>query len=96
MNNEAIIREGRRQPLGYQQLTGISSSTPLTVPSGAMACLIQAEAQDIRWRDDGVAPTASIGMKLTAGGDFYYTGDLSAVRVIQTTAGSIVNVSYYR
>ncbi len=84
--------------LGYQQLTGISTSTALTVPTRADKALIscdQAAGVNVRWRDDGTAPTASIGMELVAGASMMYVGDLGALRVIQVSSGAILNVSYY-
>jgi len=82
--------------LGYQQLTSITVSTALTVPAGATCALITAEAQNARWRDDGTAPTASVGQLMkTTDSPLFYTGNLSAFRLINATGGTIVNVSYY-
>ena len=81
--------------LGYQQITSLSSSTALTVPAGATLALIVPETQNVRWRDDGVAPTASIGMLVPANSSMSYDGDLKAIRFIAATSGAILNVSYY-
>jgi hypothetical protein len=84
-------------PLGYQQLTSMSSAKQLTVPGGANAALLVAEAQAVRWRDDGTAPIATVGMLLPVGIDgFFYTGNLGAIQFIAATAGAILNVSYYK
>lgn len=84
-------------PLGYQQLTSIAASTALTVPAGATCALLQAEGQIVRLRDDGTAPTASVGVELAVGAvPFPYCGALSAILVIQATSGGILNVLYYR
>ena len=61
--------------LGYQQITSLSAATGLTVPqtdlNGLNArpsiALITPETQAVRWRDDDVNPTASVGMPLAAG-----------------------------
>ncbi|WP_036012781.1 hypothetical protein [Robbsia andropogonis] len=87
---------GNLIPLGYQQITGPTTSTALTVPTGARIALLQAESQSVRWRDDGTAPTAAIGMQLLVGPVLEYDGNLSAFRVIQTAATAILNVSYYK
>ena len=58
--------------LGYEQITSLSSTKGLTLPAvdaNGMKCtpaiaIIIAEAQGVRWRDDGTAPTASVGMPL--------------------------------
>jgi hypothetical protein len=81
--------------LGYQQITSLSASTALTVPVGATMALIVAETQAVRWRDDGTAPTASVGMPLVTGTSLSYDGDLKAVRFIQQTASATLNVAYY-
>ena len=81
--------------LGYQQITSLSSSTALTVPAGATLALIVPETQNVRWRDDGIAPTASVGMLVPANSSMSYDGDLKAIRFIAATSGAILNVSYY-
>jgi hypothetical protein len=83
-------------PLGYQQISTPAVATPLTVPAGANYVYIQVDTQAIRWRDDGTAPTAAIGMQVPVGGTLFYAGTLSAFQLIQVTAGAVVNVSYYR
>ncbi len=88
-------------PFAYQQITSLSAATALTVPAPtnsvpATLALIQAETQSVRWRDDGTNPTASVGMVLAAGETLPYTGDLTKLRFIETTASAKLNVSYYR
>jgi hypothetical protein len=92
----APVQVQGRTPLGFVQMTGMSGSTALTsIPTGAKLALIQAEAQTIRWRDDGTAPTASIGMTIAATVMLVYDGNLSRIRLIEATGGAIANVSYY-
>ena len=89
--------------LGYQQITSLSASTGLTVPSvdlNGLACkpsiaIITAETQGVRWRDDDVAPTATVGMPLAAGSTLQYDGDLSKIRFIEQTASAKINITYY-
>lgn len=90
--------------MGYQQLDSLSSAAGLTVPSRdptsgmttkANFALIVAEAQDVRWRDDGTAPTSTVGMLLKTGVIFQYDGDLSKIKFIETAGSAKVNVSYY-
>lgn len=82
--------------LGYQQITSLSASTALTVPVGSTMALICVEATAVRWRDDGVAPTASVGMPVAADRCFQYSVSLSAIRFIQQAGGAVLNVNYYR
>jgi hypothetical protein len=81
--------------LGYQQVTGLIGAASLAVPPGASYALMVAEGATLRWRDDGVAPTALVGMPLSVGGELRYDGDLAAFQVIQLGLGGILNVSYY-
>ena len=82
-------------PLGYQQITGLSSVKSLTPPPNTRVALIQAISQDVRWRDDGTDPSATVGMVLPATRDMLYTGDLANIRFIEVTASAQINVSYY-
>jgi hypothetical protein len=81
--------------LGYQQITSTGTAVGLTVPSGANFAMILCEAQAVRWRDDGVDPTTTVGMPLSTGVDFSYDGDLNRIKFIAAVAGAIINISYY-
>jgi hypothetical protein len=89
--------------LGYQQITDLSGATFLTVPvknlsglaGGPSIALITPEAQAVRWRDDGVAPTATVGMPLAVGVTLQYDGDLTQIRFFEQAGGAKLNISYY-
>lgn len=81
--------------LGYQQITSLSASTALTVPTGATLAIVIPESQAVRWRDDGTAPTGSVGMPLAIATMLSYDGDLSRIRFIEQAASAKINVSYY-
>jgi hypothetical protein len=89
--------------IGYQQITSLSGAVSLTVPARdanglsvkPTLAIITPETAGVRWRDDGVAPTGTVGMPLAAGVTLQYDGDLSQVRFIQQAAGAILNISYY-
>lgn len=89
--------------LGYQQITSLSASTGLTVPEkdlNGLSCkpslaLITPELQAVRWRDDDVAPTASVGMPLAVGVTLQYDGDLSKIKFIEQSSGAKLNIAYY-
>lgn len=89
--------------LGYQQITSLSSAQSLTVPARDMLgnkqqatiALITPETQGVRWRDDGTAPTASVGMPLAAGVTLQYDGDLTKIQFIEQTSSAKLNISYY-
>jgi hypothetical protein len=87
--------DGALAPKGYQQITSLSTAQSLTVPAGAVYALLQAEAKDLRWQDDGTNPTSSVGMLLVVGTDFWYSGNLAVIRFIESTPNGKLNVSYY-
>lgn len=87
---------GLGRPLGYQQITGLSTVKTLTVPDKARLAIITCTAQNVRWRDDGVDPTATVGQLLkTTDPPLIYDGDLSALEFIEASASAVLNVSYY-
>jgi predicted hotdog family 3-hydroxylacyl-ACP dehydratase len=86
---------GTRLTKGYQQITSLSSATVLTVPTDARIALIQAEDQSVRWRDDGVDPTTTVGMLMPSTVVLEYDGQLANLRFIEVTASAKLNVSYY-
>lgn len=89
----------RSVPLGFQQITDLSASVGLTVPDTnprATFALIMPAAQAVRFRDDGVAPTAEIGVLIAVGQEFLYSGDLTKIRFIEVTSGAELNVSFYK
>lgn len=92
--------------MGFEQMTSLAAAVNLTTPRGPLAtdtsksvariAIIQAEGANVRWRDDGTNPTASVGMRLMADRDMLYQGDLSAIKFIQEAGGAKLNVSYYK
>jgi hypothetical protein len=88
---------------GYQQITSLGTAVGLTIPTRAPdgtscrpnAVLLQAEAQTVRFRADGTAPTTTVGMILQTGQQpYYYDGPLQPLQFIQTAASGILNVFY--
>lgn len=76
-----------------------SSAASLTsggIPQSATQVAITAEAQAIRYRDDGVAPAAAVGMPLAVGVALNYTGTLSKLRLIEQTGSAKANLLFYR
>jgi hypothetical protein len=80
---------------GFQQITALSASTGLTPPVNARIARIVCETQAVRWRDDGAAPTATVGMPLATATEFTYDGNLGSIRFIEQAASAKLNVSYY-
>jgi hypothetical protein len=89
------------RPLGVQTALSVgSSAVALTVPVGAQFALISVETAAVRWRDDGVAPTATTGVLLpetSATEPWTYVGTkgLQDIKFIAVTGTASLNVSYY-
>ena len=74
-----------------------ASLTTVGPPNGANGVLLQAEAQNIRWRDDLGAPTTAVGMAIIATQQpFLYTGTIPNMRFIDATAGGILDATFYK
>lgn len=84
------------RPLGHVQLASLAAATGLTIPEGTTTVVMTAEAQAVRWRDDGTDPTASVGMPLAVGVPFEYTATgLSSFKVIEQAPSAKLNVAFY-
>lgn len=84
-----------RKPLGYEQITTLSAASGLTVPSGATSAVIIAETQSVRWRDDGTNPSGTVGMLLPTNTMLEYSGNLAAIKFIETAASAKLNITYF-
>jgi hypothetical protein len=82
---------------GYSQITNLSAATGLgSIPVGSAVALVQAQDQDVRWRQDGTNPTATTGTLLPANSERLFGGNLSELKFIQVSASpaAILNVEY--
>lgn len=98
----------RYQPLGIAKVTVTASAQTLTqlmvtaagqiiaIPNGVTMVLILAETANVRWCDDGQAPTTTFGLLLTAGQEFQYSGDLAAMQMIAVSGSPVVTLAFYR
>lgn len=82
-------------PLGYQQIT-ISGATILTPPAGALYAFITIETAPIRYRDDGVAPTATVGYPVAVGQQLVYSGSFTTFDMIAQSGTPVADVLYYK
>lgn len=80
--------------LGYQQISGTVSAN-LTPPPGTTYAVIVCETNAIRWRDDGVLPTATVGMPLATSTYLSYDGNFAKFVSIPQTGTAVLNISYY-
>ena len=101
ISSAAVADSGvRRAPCGYQQIATLTTSTTLTIPpacgSNPTLAVITAEAQAVRYRDDGTDPTAAIGMPMAVGVTLQYEGSISKIEFIEQTVGAKLNILYYK
>ena len=85
-------------PMAYQQITDLSAATGLTYPAGSRVAIVQAEDQTVRYRTDGEAPEATVGMTLAPTEQVKlhsFTGDLVNAKFIEEASGGKLNVTYY-
>jgi hypothetical protein len=101
-----------RTPLGFYQYTVTNvvndltdvAGTGFTIPAGTQYVLLSAEGAHIRFRDDGTAPTASVGLLIltTLSAPFEYWGPLTPVstkpafRFIGVSGSAILNAGFYK
>jgi ABC-type sulfate transport system permease subunit len=87
--------------LGYGQLTSLGTAVAVSsvtggIPAGTETVVLQAEAQDVRYRDDNTAPAAGVGMILAAKVINEFTvAQFSQMKVIEATATAKLNISFY-
>lgn len=75
----------------------ITSSTALTVPSGASQAVVCVSGSNVNYTYDGTTtPTATVGMPLLVAQCILFTGPtmLSNLRFIQQTATATLDVAY--
>ena len=92
----AIISSG--DPVGYVQQSVSAAAGLSSIPSDANKAIIQPETGDIRYRDDGTAPTSSVGMYLFADNTLTIESlaMLNAIQLIAVSGTVTVNISYYK
>lgn len=93
------------KPLGYAQVAAGGADTVITLtsafaggvpPAGTARLVFKPAAQAIRFRDDGVDPTAAVGYPVAVGAEYTYNGrNIAGVRVIASTAGAAIDILAY-
>jgi hypothetical protein len=89
-------------PRGFQPLTVSTTAVGLTVPAAvaeANFAFVRCETTNVRWRDDGTAPTAAVGggTLMEVGEALEYDGNLRAIKFIRDgAADATLDITYYR
>lgn len=95
----AASYRAERKPEGYGQVTVSTTAVSLpSIPAKASYAIVNISDQPVRYRDDGTAPTASVGMPVAATDEIVLVSpkqieDFLVIRSGGTDAE--LNVSYY-
>jgi|SRR5208282_1061480 len=102
--NEATVT-GHRVSLGYIQMTLTVTSTklvlPTTIPPGVtigyvvIQCIGAAATDYGSWRDDTVAPTPTVSMRLYSQQELDYSGEFGNMFWVIGSGSPVLNITYY-
>jgi len=84
--------------LNNSQTVTSESMTTAGVPATATYAVVCAYTQAVNWRDDKVAPTATVGtggQGIPAGQCIPYNGTIIELQFIQQTATAVLAISFY-
>jgi hypothetical protein len=103
-NGQLMGRDGQLTPLGCFALPNLASAKGLLDATGmtqaildqAKLVLVAVETAAVRYKDDGVVPTAAEGIPLAAAEKFPYNGNLAAIKFIQQAAGATISFALYK
>jgi hypothetical protein len=91
-----LVTYGGEPAKAYERLSVGSGPVGFTLPTQAAYAIIDCETAPVRWRADGVNPTATVGMRLLADERLLMdVADLSAVRFIAIAATANLNIHYF-
>lgn len=89
----------KTKALGYEQKTVSTTAVALTsIPAGASRAIVMVEAQPLRYREDGTAPTASVGVLCVATTRFELESRKAIEQFKAIRSGgtdSVISVNYY-
>jgi hypothetical protein len=78
---------------------GLTGSYPTNSATGRQGipnyAIISVDSNSARWRDDGTAPTATVGMPLPINTNLLYDGELGKFQIISNAVSANVNISFY-
>ena len=96
---------GQLNPMGFEQITVSSASIGFTATlayptGGPQADMVQftLATNAATYRDDGIAPTATVGFPIAVGNSYMVCGitAIKQARFIRVSADGTLNVLYYR
>lgn len=82
-------------PLGFDSFGPINTATGVTAPPGTTLMIFIVIGGNARWRDDGVAPTASVGMPVLETLPYQFAGSFAQFKIIGESPGVTFSCSFY-
>jgi hypothetical protein len=83
--------------VSYTQVTSLAAATALTPPTDATFALVQVQDGVVRYRPDGVDPTASVGMLLYATAPATPFSTFTGLKFINATGSTaLLNIFWYK
>jgi hypothetical protein len=76
--------------------SSMASLTSGSIPAGATMVYLVLETAAARYRDDGAAPTTSVGQPIAQNGTLFYSGTISAMKLIAQTGSPVLDMLFYR
>ncbi len=92
-----ITDTGEHETVGYESLTVSSTAvSPASIPATAIRAIITVEDDNVRFRTDGTAPTASVGHRLLVNDALVLesAADIAAFQVIRETTDAVLRITY--
>jgi hypothetical protein len=89
------------RPLGYCQLSVGASAVALTtctggIPAGTVLVNLTVSTANLRYRDDGTNPTATVGIPILQGQNVPYSGNNPAALVFIAQSGTAaIDIGFY-
>lgn len=92
-----MIAQKAADALGYTQITNVSAAVGVgTIPAGSERVILQAETQNVRYRDDGTDPTSSTGFLLVTNTIYEFNiAQIARMKFIEATASAKLNIGFY-
>ena len=74
----------------------LSAATPLPAPEGTTHAVIAVSAAGIRYRDDGVVPTAGLGLPIAQNEIFTFAGNMKNIQFIAQSGSPVLDILFYK
>lgn len=88
--------KGALKALGYVNMPVGSTAVPLgAAPEGTTITFMRCEGGVIRYRDDGPAPTATVGTPMYPGSSLEYDAQVGMFRAIRVSGNPILHAIFY-